>query len=130
MHLADQGMLLLVRSTLVRMMALSAATHCFKTLRSETVESRQKHCLALQYNLALCTVGALHPVETWLPCICLCANASIMFAIICCHTCMLYHFEAHIDNFGTKGFQAHLAKQVLLSTLPVLEDKVPHLKGH
>ncbi|DBA71283.1 TPA: hypothetical protein ACH3X2_011101 [Trebouxia sp. C0005] len=55
MHLADQGMLLLVRSTLVRMMALSAATHCFKTLRSETVESRQKHCLALQYNLALCT---------------------------------------------------------------------------
>ena len=88
-QLREQGNFLQVRSTLVRMMALFAASHCFRTSNSETVESRQKVCLHLQQILAKCMVGALHAAGSWLPYVCLHANAypsllSFTATLACC----------------------------------------------
>ncbi|KAL0034676.1 hypothetical protein WJX77_001954 [Trebouxia sp. C0004] len=60
-QLTKQGMHSPVRSTIVRMMALFAAMHCFLTPSSELVEFRQKHCLHLQQQLAHAwVVSAFH----------------------------------------------------------------------
>ena len=69
--LAKQGMHSQVRSTLVRMMALFAATHCFVTSSSEAVEHRHELRLILQRNLAECMVGTRHTVGSLL-CLSMC----------------------------------------------------------
>ena len=66
------------RSTLLRIMALFAATHatdCFQTPSQEVVGFRQKYYHDLHQQLALCTVGTLHTVRSCLIYDCPSANA-------------------------------------------------------
>ena len=62
-QLAKQGMYSQFRSTIVRIMALFAAMHCFQTPSQELVEFRQNYCFGFKQQLALCMVGTFHTLE-------------------------------------------------------------------
>ncbi len=122
-QIKEQGKHSQVRSTLVRIMALFAAMHCFKTPSQELVEFRQTCCLGFKQHLATCMVGTQHTVGSWL-CLSMCQcihNSAIIY-----YTCLLYQFGLKLMSIGlASNVQAHLVKRVLLSTLPFSEDKGP-----
>lgn len=96
-QLTKQGMHLMVRSTLVRIMALFAAMHCYKTPSSELVEFRQNCRLDFQQQLAACMVGTLHTMSVYV----------LMHTYVCYHSPPHLRVvplwpQAHVYMFGIK----------------------------
>ena len=127
-QLTEQGMHLLVRSTLVRMMALFGAMHCYTTPSWELVEFRQNYRLYFQQQLIACMVGTLHTVASLLPYVHVLMHTKGNF--IYCHTCVLNKSGLMLMCISSaSSAQAHPVKQVLPSTLSFSQDTIPHLVG-
>ncbi len=131
-QLAKQGRFSQLRSTTVRIMALFAAVHCFETQNQELVKFRQECFLILKQQLALCMVGTMHIVGSYLLYNCLSANAYPICYRVLPHLRIvpLWPQAQSISTTLASIVQMCVVKQVLLSTLPFSEDQVPHLFHH